>query len=334
MQGNTLVGMLGALLIALINYDAICTTLSASRSGPVTNRLISGVWSVLLFIHQRHRCHKLLTAAGPWITVGLIGMWLLTAWLGWLLLFCSATDAVVNADTQVPASFIERMYYTGYTLTTLGYGDFVPGNDYWRPVPTLAAANGFFLFTLTITYMLNIVSNVTQKRHLALSISSLGESPLEILEATHDNGEFVSLSQQLQAIQQTISTLGQQHLAYPILHYYHGEHSQKSLSLAMARLYQALTLVNVACAELSSPTRTQITTTLRVLEQFMDTLDSAFIRSAVQMPPLPNLEAYLSLPGFSATPQQMQAALSNETQKILIAYVRKDGWEWDEVWQS
>ena len=142
MIGHHWLGIVGILLITLANYDAIKTTLSASHSGPLTNRSISTVWTLLLALHQRHRCHRVLSAAGPWLTVGLMTVWLLLALVGWWLLFCSTEDAVVNATTKAPANDVERLYYAGYTLTTLGYGDFVPGSDTWRLAPPLAAANG------------------------------------------------------------------------------------------------------------------------------------------------------------------------------------------------
>jgi len=335
MIGSTLAGVIGVLLIVLVAYDAIRTTLSASSAGPITNRLMSAVWLLLLRISSRHNRHALLAASGAWITVSLIVFWLLAAWLGWFLLFCSAPQAVVNATTQVTADLVERAYYTGYTLSTLGYGDFVPGNDAWRIPPALAAANGFFLFTLAITYMLNIVSNVTQKRQLALSISALGQTPQRILESTADEGAFESLSSQLQQLQQSIGTVGQQHLAFPILHYYHAAENDKALPLALARLYQSLALVCFACPELSSSTRSQLETTQRVLDQFLHTLESAFIRPAGEMPEIPDLDAYAALPGFTKSAAEMRDHLASlERQKLLLAYVRKDGWEWRNVWHA
>lgn len=333
MIGNHWVGILGLLVIALANYDAIKTTLSAAHSGPVTNRLISGVWALLLKLHQRKRCHGLLSAVGPWLTVGLISIWLLLALLGWWLLFCSASSAVVNANTQVSASLIERLYYTGYTLTTLGYGDYVPGSDSWRIAPTLAAANGFFLFTLTITYMLSIIGNVTEKRHVALSINALGESPYHILNATHDHGKYTSLGQQLQPIQQSISQLGQQHLAYPILHYYHDPRSQKSLPVALARLYQALLIAQVACPDIDPVTRQQLNTGIITLENFLATLDSAFIKASPTHPDIPSLADYTQLPGMTATSQTLRHHLTGRHQQVRLAYVHKDGWKWHTVWE-
>lgn len=334
MIGNPWLGVIGILLIALANYDAIKTTLSASHSGPMTNRSISSVWAVLLAIHQRHRCHRLLSAAGPWLTVGLITIWLLLALAGWWLLFCSAEDAVVNATTKASANGIERLYYAGYTLTTLGYGDFVPGSDGWRMTPPLAAANGFFLFTLTITYMLSIIANVTEKRHVALTIHALGESPLDILSATHDNGTYTSLGQQLQPLQQAISRLGQQHLAYPILHYYHDPRSQKSLPVALARLYQALSIAQIACPTIGHATRQQLNMGIVTLENFLATLDSAFIDAVPTPPELPSLKAYHRLPGIAISPHAIRQQLAERQQRLLAAYVQKDGWAWQTVWNE
>lgn len=334
MIGSTLAGIAGVILILLVAYDAIRTTLSASSSGPVTNRLVSATWSMLLRLHSRKHGHALLAAAGVWITVSLIVVWLLATWLGWFLLFCSSPQAVVNAASQVSADLVERAYYTGYTLTTLGYGDYVPGTNTWRLPPTIAAANGFFLFTLAITYMLNVISNVTQKRQLALSISALGQTPQRILAATADKGDFESLSSQLQQLQQSITLIGQQHLAYPILHYYHGEVGDKALPLALARLYQVLALVCFACPHLSASTRSQLVTSRHVLDQFLDTLGSAFIRPARARPEIPALDDYAALPGVDKSAAEMRDYLASlERQKLLLAYVRKDGWEWQDVWQ-
>ncbi len=333
MIGSTLAGVVGTLLILLVAYDAIRTTLSASSSGPVTNRLISAAWSLLLRVHRWRKGHAILAEAGAWITVSLIVFWLLASALGWFLLFCSSPQAVVNSTTQVTASLVERAYYTGYTLTTLGYGDYVPGNDAWRIPPTLAAASGFFLFTLAITYVLNVVTNVTHKRQVALSVSALGLTPRRILEATADQGSFESLSSQLQQLQQSIGSVGQQHLAFPILHYYHAAEAEKSLPLALARLYQALALVCFACPDLPPSTRSQLQASQRMLEQFLHTLGNAFISPASKAPEIPDLEAYASLPGFTKSAAEMHAFLvSLERQKLLLAFVKKDGWEWHDVW--
>lgn len=336
MIGSTLLGLVGILLIVLVAYDAIRTTLSVSSSGgPLTNRLVSGLWFILLGIHRRQKSHAMLSSVGPWMTVALLTAWFLVAWLGWFLLFCSAPQAVLVSSTKTTASLVERAYYTGYTITTLGYGDYVPGNDSWRIPPVIAAANGFFLFTLSITYILNIITNVIQKRQASLTINALGRNPRQILAATNGDGKFGTLVSQLQPLQQSISTLGQQHLAYPILHYYHSETSSKALSLAIARLYQAIALACFVSPTLDTTTREQLLISQRAIEQFLDTLGGTFIQPSHSIPHIPELNGYAELSGFDKSSTEMRDYLASlPCQKILVAYVYKDGWDWKDVWQA
>lgn len=335
MIGSTFIGVMGALLIWLVFYDAIRTTLSVSSSGgPLTNRLVSGMWVMLLGIHRRRKSHAMLSSVGPWITMVLLLTWFLVAWLGWFLLFCSSPQAVVVSSSNATASLVERAYYTGYTITTLGYGDFVAGNDSWRLPPVLAAANGFFLFTLSITYILNIITNVIQKRQTSLTVSALGKNPQQILAFTNDDGKYTTLVSQLQPLQQSISTLGQQHLAYPILHYYHSEISSKALSLAIAKLYQAIAIACFASSRLDTTSREQLLITRKAIEQFLDTLGSIFIHPSRQIPDIPVLNEYAELPGFEKSNAEIRDYLASlPYQKILVAYVHKDGWQWQDVWQ-
>lgn len=336
MIGSTLIGVIGTLLISLMIYDATRTTLSVSSSGgPLTNRLVSGIWFMLLSIHQRQRSHSMLSSVGPWMTMTLLLTWFLVAWLGWFFLFCSSPEAVVLSSSNAAASWVERAYYTGYTLTTLGYGDFVAGNDSWRIPPVLAAANGFFLFTLSITYILNIITNVVQKRQISLAINALGENPRQILEATSSDEKYATLISQIQQLQQSITTLGQQHLAYPILHYYHSEARSKALSLAIAKLYQSISIIYFASVKLDCASREQLLITRKIIEQFLDTLGSAFIYPSQHIPDIPELNSYTNLPGVEKSNTEIKDYLASlPYQKLLMAYVLKDGWQWQDVWQS
>ncbi|KXS37031.1 potassium channel family protein [Modicisalibacter sp. 'Wilcox'] len=323
----------GSALVLLAIYDAARTTLSASSSGPVTNRLISLIWRWLLWQHRRRRNHALLAAAGPCIAGALMLSWIVIAWTGWWLLFSSEPLAVVNATSRVAASLGERAYFTGYTLTTLGYGDFVPANALWRFLSVVAASNGLILFTLAVTYIVPVVSAVTHKRQLALTISAIGRTPCRIAAATAGDGDYRSLANQLQQVQGDIASLGQQHLAYPVLHYFHSRHADHALPVALARLYQALVVLQHACPALPATVRFQLATTQALIDGFLATLDSAFIHPASRSPRLPSLDDFATLPGITHDDEawrRMHATLGN--QRLLLAYIEKDGWAWHDVW--
>ncbi|MEC9482060.1 MAG: two pore domain potassium channel family protein, partial [Halomonas sp.] len=67
---------------------------------------------------------------------------------------------------------------------------------------------------------------------------------------------------------------------------------------------------------------------------FMVTLGSVFISPEKDMPAIPDMSELAALPGFDKSPNELQAYLKSlDRQKLLLAYVRKDGWEWQDVWQ-
>lgn len=335
MSHNLFFTLAGAALVLLATYDAARTTLSASSSGPITNRLISVTWQALLWKHQRRRNHALLAAAGPCIASALMLSWIVTAWAGWWLLFSSEPLAVVNATSRVAASLSERAYFTGYTLTTLGYGDFVPATPLWRFLSVLAAGNGLILFTLAVTYIVPVVSAVTQKRQLALTISAIGRTPYQIAAASADGGDYQSLANQLQQLQSGIASLGQQHLAYPVLHYFHSQHGDSALPVALARLYQAIALLQQASPELPATVRFQLATTQSLIDGFLATLGSAFIHPAPCSPRMPPLDDFATLPGITLDEQTLHRTLEAlDDQRLLLAYIEKDGWAWHDVWEE
>ncbi|KEZ79386.1 potassium channel family protein [Salinisphaera hydrothermalis] len=321
----------GAALLLVLAYDATRTTLSASSSGPVTNTLTSGLWRILLGVHRLRGNHALLAGGGPALTLVLIVTWVLLAWSGWLLVFCSAPDAVTHSTTGLPADTVNRAYFVGYTLTTLGYGDMVPGGGVWKILATVAGANGLLLFTLAITYALPIVSAATEKRQLALCIHAMGASPEEILEFGIGNGDFDSLSGHLDGFESMIAGASQKHLAYPILHYFHSASSVTALPLALVRLDLALELARLRDEPLPPSVAARIRSTQHVIQQFLATLRGAFIRPIDTGPEIPSLKHGARL--LDADPDDLACRIDRlEKLNLLAAYIEDDGRAWSHVW--
>ncbi|MCE8032258.1 two pore domain potassium channel family protein [Billgrantia tianxiuensis] len=322
----------GLLLIGLVVFDAVQTTLSASRSGPVTRLLGRFAWFTALRLYKRLARHALLQAVGPWVTVALLMTWVGLIWLGWWLVFNSHEAAVFHPDSGTYANALERLYFVGYTITTLGYGDFVPGPGKWQVLAIVAAANGFFLLTLAVTYILAVMSAVVQKRQLAIAIHALGATPGEIVRRLEGTGDFVELASQVDDLRMTIISVGQQHLAYPILHYYHQENPSRALPVAMFKLYQALTIVCHAHASLDPSVRTKLQAALYALESFLSVLSHDFVRPARRTPRIESawLPSSTALDKSSAEICDHLEQLTS--QRIWLAYIEKDGWEWQALW--
>jgi len=95
---------------------------------------------------------------------------------GTFIIFTSGEEMVIHGTTSLPADKTERFYFTGYILSTLGVGDFVPGNDTSRVLVGILSFTGFILITTGLTYLLSIVQAVLKKKELAFLFPQWGRT--------------------------------------------------------------------------------------------------------------------------------------------------------------
>jgi len=116
-------------------------------------------------------------------------------------------------------------YFTGFLVVTLGTGDFVASTSWWRVLTDVAAFSGLFLVTLAITYLTSVVSAVVARRTLAIHVNALGGSATDILARGWDGERFSpGFTQHLVMLTDKLTMSAEQHLAYPVLHYFHTHH--------------------------------------------------------------------------------------------------------------
>ena len=154
-------GLLGISLILFVAYDVLWTTLRLEGAGPLTSWVTTFLWRLSLRVTHSHR---MLATAGFAIVLFTIPLWVGLVWTGWTLVLNMDADAVVNATTGQPARFWERLYLIRANAVTFGTAEYEPRGPAWHLLSTLSAANGFFLVTLVITYLLPLVQAVQQLR--------------------------------------------------------------------------------------------------------------------------------------------------------------------------
>ena len=242
-----LIFALGVLLVLAATVDLIWTTLWVNGGGgPVTSGVEKVSWPLLKAVSGNR--HGLLGAAGPIILLLSVGTWVLMLWGGWFLIFDSDPSAVISGSTKLPADEISRLYFVGYTLFTLGNGGFQPAGPGWEIATALTAGSGLFAITLAITYLLSVISAAVSARALASQVSTLGETAADTLRTAWNGQDYADLRYPLQTLTQQLAQFGEQHLAYPILQYFHSREAAKSPVLALVRLEQI-----VAAAEHGVP---------------------------------------------------------------------------------
>lgn len=240
----------GLLVLLLTHIDLIWTTLTLRGGGPITRQLGTGMWYGCLKLHRHYGgLHPLLSQCG-WITlsVTLVG-WVAMTWLGWTLIFAADPQAVFNEKTGEAADWAALIYFAGFAVYTLGVGDYVPNGTLWQILTPVAALNGFILITLSVSYLLQVLTAAVSDRKAASMIHALGGSPAAILQTAWNGKDFSRLSPSLAQVIEPLAQHTQQHKAYPVLQLFHQPDPRAALPLQIAILGEAL-----ACLKITRPT--------------------------------------------------------------------------------
>lgn len=324
-------GILGITILIFVVLDVLWTTLFLAGGGPLTSRLVNSLWRLLLRRHHRQTGWQLPTAAGLLIVLFTTMVWAFLIWASWSLIFFMTDQAVIETTSGQPAGWWARTYFAGFTLITLGIGDYRPGGPGWQIATVLAAANGFFLVTLAIAYLLPLIAAVVQKRHTAAYIASLGHTPEDILLRGWNGTDFGRLGDHLVALAPRLMELGQSHLAYPVLHCFHSAERETAVAPSVAALDEALTLLRHGVDRSIRPDRPTLDPLRSSITKFVTTLGSLSRQETLDMPPPPSLERLRS----HGIPMREDAVFLSEMEELsdrrrqLLSMVYSEGWTWE-----
>lgn len=329
---NLLLIAAGGVLLAVAFLDAFTTTLIVSAGGgPLTRRLTGLVWRGLLRVHRRDSESTLLSVAGTVLLVATVLTWVALLWAGWTLILLGG-DAIVDATTEVPASGADIVYYAGFTVFTLGVGDYVAATAPWRVATAAASFSGLFLITLAITYLVSVVSAVVARRAIAIQINALGVTAEDIAVRGWAGDAFSSaFIQQLGALNSQLATSAEQHLAYPVLHYFHSRHPAISTPRAVAALDEAMLLLSAAVAPAARPDISAVDPMRRVVDRYLNAVAATSATPhGADPPPPPDLQvlAAAGIPVVSQPDFHQQIAQQADRRRRLHQLVSSDGWSW------
>lgn len=327
-----LLALLGLAIVLAVLFDVVTTTLSTKGAGPLSGLVAGALWGAALAAHRRWPSHRRLSYLGMIVMVGIIVFWTALMWLGWWLVFLSVADAVVLASSGDPVRPLEVLYFTGYTLITLGNGEYRPEGELWQVATVLASATGFFVVTLAVTFLLSVLPAVVAKRKIAGYIAALGRRPEDILLRHWDGTDCSALVEHVPTLMSALSGLAQQHLAFPVLHYFHASESRSALALRVAALDEALFLL---CHGLEGcrDAALRVAPLRNVIEELLLSLQEVFHDPEREAPPPRSLSALerAGLPVTSASGFAAALEQSEQRRRSLLGFVRRDGWEWTDI---
>jgi hypothetical protein len=323
---------LGVAMLFIAVSDLLWTTF-LEAGPPVTTRMCHWVVRRVLLLQRRHR-RRVIAAAGLVAVLTTILTWGFLIWSGWTLVFSASPNAVVNSDTHLPADEWSRVYFVGSTVFTLGMGDYKPAGHPWQMLAALAAGSGFTMFGLALAYLMAVVPAATQKRQLAVCIWALGKSPDDIIIRAWNGADTTALGPHLVSLVPMLALMGESHLSYPILHYFHSTKRSASLASSVAALDEALTILECGLQKGCSLDLPSLGAAREAITEFLQTLKPALINPADDEPPVPSLKGLKEMGVPVVDDELFSQSLHGlkARRRLLLALVRNEGWTWKAVW--
>ena len=320
--------LIGGIVILLLTlFDFFYTTLSGSGTAYFSKKCVQLTHKVILFL-DRKLSRKIFKVSGMLINLTSLAVWVLLIWVGLFLVYSFDPEAILNSSGR-EATAVERLYFTGYVLSTLGIGNFYPTSPFYEVLTSLFSFFGFVFFSTAMTYLLSVSSAVVYKRSLASSISTLGGSPIEIVKQFRKMDSSFCYHQILN-LQQMINQFSTYFRAYPVLHFYHNTDEAVSMSTNITKLDEAVSIM-LNNSQFSS-FHEELQLLRNSLNQFLKQTKSRFGKSVDQEPDInwynSKLSEDLLKEGFSA-----DNTLS-ERRKILTGLLQNENRSWKDVYPS
>lgn len=225
---SLLVQGVGLGLVLLACADICLTVLFPGvESSLISMPLSKGLWRLFHFLAHLipHRKKQLLFYSGPSLVIFLVVLWVSLLVVGFaLMVWPGLGSAIQTSEGPTPTNFTTALYYSGYSLTTLGTGDLAPQTPGYQMLMVIEAALGFSIFTLTITYLLSVYGALIRRNTLALSLrhrTADTADAAEMLVRLGAGGDFTGVQRDLGDIAQGFMNLLSSQRSYPILFFFH-----------------------------------------------------------------------------------------------------------------
>ena len=322
--------LIGAIIIGLVTIDVVTTNTTQIGEGTITKWWQQGVCRLFFRGYQYLQNRSILVWSGAFIVLGMVLIWILLLWLGWIAIFCGAENAIVNSATQEPADFWARVYFAGFSISSLGTGDYIPQTAFWQVMTAIASLNGLLLTSLIIGFVIPIAGAEAHRRRIALSIFYTGTTAQDLLLDTWNPQKQTVLEPLLNDLIAELVELDQKHSSFPVLHRFCNYRRKESVALAIATLDEALSIAELGMQDVY-PRHYCIAR--RAISGYLFSLSEVGLKPAAKAPPLPDLEVLrqAQLPVVSDRLWLEKIAALEHRRRCLLALVEKSGWSWKKM---
>lgn len=157
----------GILVIGIVVFDFLATTIGATSFSPVSKLVARGAFVILRRVPESHLKHRM---AGVAVMTAIAIWWIIGHAAGWTLVFVGIGDAVITSETKLPASVTGIASHVGHLLSTVGGGVTQPSTAWWSLLGVLVGVNGMVVLTLSVSFVLSTTQTVARGRALLMKL--------------------------------------------------------------------------------------------------------------------------------------------------------------------
>ncbi len=324
----------GVLIVTLAIFDFGETVFIPKGAGFMTQSITMGVARIFKFLSGNIGRTRLLEYKPLIIIVVMIANWSLFLWIGFTLIYSLNPQSVVNSQTKIAADFLERLYFVGYTISTLGAGDYQPVGDGWQIFTSVISLTGLVIITICITYIVPIVNNIIEKGTLTLRIASLGQSTSEILVKGYNGNSFQDLSGEFSKLAIDIFKYAKNHAAYPVLHHVHNSNKTENTIIKLVTLDEVCTILMYHVPRDKCIKDNNLRQLRTALTYYLQSVRKVHLPD--EQPPYPIDEEIYAAFDFSfinsseAELQQLYQKLEKR-RRLLKGLILDDGFSWEDI---
>ena len=306
--------VIGAVVVLAALSDLVTTAVAPSlHGGWLTRRVGVVLWSGARRLLRGSR--RMLQLTGLGLVLGLVGTWIVSLLLGWTLVLHGAADLRSTVD-RAPADWSDTLYYAGYTLSTMGNGDFGPSSAVGQALTVIAAVTGLLALTMAITYLIPVMRAASDRRELATTIHAIGASPARIAEGLWPDRRTGQHDDIVFQLAQSVRRITQAHSSYPVLHFFTARDRDLAVAPNVAALDEALAHV---VGDEPQSARLPERALHEAISSLLDALMASFVRVDVHdTPPAPAVHGD-------------EPATRAERRRRLAAWCNDDGWTWEQA---
>ena len=271
-----LLSLLGAGLILVALRDIFDTLFHPSGKGMLSRALPRFLWRGVRRIGGRYPLAQEL--CGPVTLLAVIASWAALLAIGWAFVFwphlARGFLLAPGLSSSAQGGFVDALYISLVTLTTLGYGDITPTSSWLKVLVPFEALVGFGLLTASLSWVISLYPAFSRHRSLAHEVNLVreAESETEIgvrqMDALAAEQMLGSLTTQLIAVQTDL-------IHFPISYYFRSSNERFELSAAMPYLLRVSQEGD--SADCAPGVRMRASMLRGAIEDFSDTVGARFL---------------------------------------------------------